>query len=102
MRILNVKYNDNKTSTSMSIITKAEESYMIKDSMRNVNHEVSRVERERIGNIILDIKASTYRFMKPFEMKSIKLLALGKISNTNKKKKTKTTSNNKNIKSQEK
>ena len=102
MRILNVKYNDNKTSTSMNIITKAEEAYMIKDSMRNVNHEVSRVERERIGNIVLDIKASTYRFMKPFEMKSIKLLALGKISTTNKKKKTKTTSNNKNINSQDK
>ena len=102
MRILNVKYNDNKTSTSMSIITKKEIPYQIKDSMRDINHEVSRVERERIGNVILDIKSGTYRFMKPFEMKSIKLLALGKISNTNKKKKTKTTSNNKNIKSQDK
>ncbi|MCR5741220.1 MAG: hypothetical protein K6G38_02000 [Gammaproteobacteria bacterium] len=91
IKIFNVKYNEDRTSTSLTLTLTSEKPRLIKSLFESVSHEASYIRRNRIGNILLDIKDATYRRLKPFEIKQLRLLALTKATQS-KKKRAKTTS----------
>ncbi len=76
VKIFNVEYNKEKTSTTLQIVLTEGKNREIRRLFGYVNHEVSSIKRIRFGNIILDVKRGTYRRLKPYEVKSIKLLAI--------------------------
>ncbi|MBP5342409.1 rRNA pseudouridine synthase [bacterium] len=78
-KILNVKYNDELTSTTLDIIIKEGKNREVRNLFSSVNHKVKSLKRTRIGNLRLDVPNGTYRPLKPHEVKLLKLLALGKI-----------------------
>ena len=78
-RILNVEYNDEKTSTILDIIIKEGKNREVRNIFGAVGHKVKSLKRTRIGNLYLDIPNGTFRPLKPHEVKLLKLLALGKI-----------------------
>lgn len=80
-RIMNVKYNDEKTSTTLDIIIKEGKNREIRRLFDYVNHRVKSLRRERIGNLKLDINQGYFRSLTPHEVKLLKLLALGRIKN---------------------
>ena len=75
-KIFNVEYNKERTSTTLQIVITEGKNREIRRLFSYVGHEVSSIKRIRFGNIILDIKKGTYRRLKPYEIKSIKLLAI--------------------------
>jgi len=74
-RIYNVKYNEEKTSTSLDIVITEGKNREIRRMFDSVNHEVKTLKRMRFGNVLLDIQKGTYRRLRPYEIKSLKLLA---------------------------
>lgn len=76
VKIFNVEYNKERTSTTLQIVLTEGKNREIRRLFSYVNHEVSSIKRIRFGNIILDVKRGTYRRLKPYEVKSIKLLAI--------------------------
>ncbi len=74
--IFNVEYNKERTSTTLQIVLTEGKNREIRRLFSYVGHEVSSIKRIRFGNIILDVKRGTYRRLKPYEIKSIKLLAI--------------------------
>lgn len=75
-RIFNVKYDDNKLGTTLSIVITEGKNREIRRMFDAVNHEVTSLKRIRFGNLILDIEKGTFRRLRPYEVKSLKLLAL--------------------------
>ncbi len=78
-RIINVKYDDTKTSTYLDIIIKEGKNREIRRLFDSVNHKVKSLKRTRIGNLKLDIDTGYFRSLTPHEVKLLKLLALGNI-----------------------
>lgn len=78
-KILNVKYNDEKTSTTLDIIIKEGKNREIRRIFDSVNHKVKSLRRTRIGNLYLDISEGYFRNLTPHEVKLLKLLSLNKI-----------------------
>ena len=76
VKIFNVEYNKERTSTTLQIVLTEGKNREIRRLFSYVGHEVSSIKRIRFGNIILDVKRGTYRRLKPYEIKSIKLLAI--------------------------
>ena len=76
VKIYNVEYNKERTSTTLQIVLTEGKNREIRRLFDYVGHEVSSIKRIRFGNITLDVKKGTYRRLKPFEIKSIKLLAI--------------------------
>ena len=74
-KIYNVKYNEEKTSTSLNIVLKEGKNREIRRLFSFVGHDVSSIKRIRFGNIYLDIREGMMRPLKPFEVKMLKLLA---------------------------
>lgn len=87
-KIYNVKYNEEKTSTSLNIILKEGKNREIRRLFSYVGHDVSSIKRIRFGNIFLDVKEGMMRPLKPFEVKMLKLLASMPKENKSSKKKT--------------
>lgn len=72
--IYNVKYNKEKTSTSLDIVLTEGKNREIRRLFSSFNHEVKTLKRTRFGNIILDVRKGEYRRMKPYEIKMLKLV----------------------------
>ena len=79
LKIMNVKYNDEKTTTFLDIVLKDNNNKEIKKIFSSLGHNVKSIKRTRIGNLRLDIKEGKYRSLTPHEVKILKLIALGKI-----------------------
>lgn len=75
-RILNVKYDELKENTYLSVITKGIEVKEIRQKFSSVNHDVKKLRRIRFGNILLDVPKGKYRMMKPHEVKLLRLLSM--------------------------
>ncbi len=78
-KIMNVLYNDEKTSTQLDIIISEGKNREIRRLFESVSHRVKSLKRTRIGNLELDVNQGKYRSLTPHEVKLLKLLSLNKI-----------------------
>ena len=76
LKIFNVEYSKEKTSTTLNIIITEGKNREIRRLFDHVDHQVVSIKRVRIGNVSLDVRVGEYRRLKPFEVKLLKLLSI--------------------------